>query len=80
MMNRNIKDFLGKKVRHFKGGIYLVLYTAKHTETGENLVVYVSLNDHNKGQCFARPLDMFLSKVDKVKYPNATQEYRLELL
>lgn len=28
---------------------------------------------------YLRPYDMFLEKVDKVKYPNVEQEYRFEL-
>ena len=28
---------------------------------------------------YLRPYDMFLSKVDKEKYPNVKQEYRFEL-
>lgn len=40
------------------------------------LAIYKSLYD-NAG-AYARPLDMFLSEVDKEKYPNVTQEYRME--
>lgn len=40
------------------------------------LVLYVSLYD--KPTVWSRPVEMFLSKVDKEKYPQATQEYRLE--
>lgn len=64
--------------RHFKGGLYKVLYTAQHTETGEQLVIYQSINDKDK--IFARPYEMFLSEVDKEKYPDVTQKYRLELI
>ena len=49
-------------------------------EVSENdLVIYVPLyfSDYN---IYARPKDMFLSKVDKNKHPKATQEYRMELI
>ena len=41
------------------------------------LVIYRQLADET-GTIYARPYDMFNSKVDKEKYPNATQEYRFE--
>lgn len=44
----------------------------------DKLVLYKSLYD-NKG-CYARPYDMFLSKVDKEKYPNIQQEFRFECI
>lgn len=63
--------------KHFKGDYYIVLDVAEHTETGEKLVIYRALYEDAK--LYARPYDMFLSKVDKEKYPNVDQEYRLEL-
>ena len=63
--------------RHFKGDYYIVVDIAIHSETGEKLVLYRSL--YGDGILYARPYDMFISKVDKEKYPNVTQEYRLEL-
>ena len=68
---REIKK--GKKYRHFKGDIVTVLELAKDSETLEDLVVYL----HNN-QVWVRSLSMFLSKVDKEKYPNITQVYRFE--
>ena len=66
---------IGKKYRHFKGFIITVITIAKNTETLEDMVVY----DHD-GDIWVRPYDMFISKVDKVKYPDVEQEYRFELL
>ena len=63
--------------RHFKGDYYLLVDTAKHSETGEEYVVYRKLY----GDCslWIRPLGMFLEKVDKEKYPDVEQEYRFQL-
>ena len=63
----------GKKYKHFKGDIVTVLELAKDSETLEDLVVY----EHNN-QIWVRSLEMFLSKVDKKKYPNVEQTYRFE--
>ncbi len=52
------------KYQHYKGNKYLVLCTAKHTETLEDMVVYVSLYENSESQVWVRPAKMFLEKVD----------------
>ncbi len=63
--------------RHFKGDYYIVEDIATHSETKEKYVVYRRL--YGDGTPWIRPYDMFLSKVDKEKYPNVEQEYRFQL-
>lgn len=63
--------------RHFKGDLYFVEDVAIHSETMEKFVVYRALYGENG--LYIRPYDMFLSKVDREKYPDVQQEYRFEL-
>ena len=80
----------GDVVQHFKRGFlsaaelaaepekyrYDILGTAEHTETGEILMIYRPR--YGEKRLFARPLEMFLSEVDRSKYPGAAQKYRFE--
>ena len=66
-----------QRYRHFKGNEYQVIAVAKDaSEDDKQYVIYQALYGDYK--IYARELNEFLSKTDKVKYPNATQEYRFE--
>lgn len=66
----------GDIVRHFKGNRYQILHFAKDSETQEDVVVYRAL--YGEGGVWVRPMAMFFSPVDRVKYPDAAQTYRFE--
>ena len=83
---------VGDIVQHFKREVlfdknnqlylYKILEIAEHTETGEKLVIYQALYDSDAMGIhfgvFARPFDMFISEVDRDKYPDIKQKYRFE--
>ena len=63
--------------KHFKGDYYLVEDIVKYSETKEEMVLYRQLYGENT--LWVRPKEMFLSEVDREKYPNVTQKHRFEL-
>lgn len=82
---------IGDVVKHFKremienpGSQYLykILAFAKHTEIGEDLVIYQALYENDAMgvhfDVYARPYNMFMGKVCRKKGDRYQQEYRFE--
>ena len=68
---------VGGTYRHFKGKTVKVIALSRHSERPNELTVVYKCEN---GRVFNRPYDMFVSKVDKEKYPDVEQEYRFSLV
>lgn len=68
---------VGRTYKHFKGHIYKVLMIATDADCiDRKLVIYENVLDK---KIWARKYEEFISKVDKIKYPDVKQTYRFEL-
>ena len=66
----------GQVYKHFKGALIEIIAVAKDSEDLSEKIVYKHLDTN---EIWVRDKDMFLSKVDKIKYPDVEQEYRFML-
>lgn len=64
-LSKNIsRPEVGAVYKHYKGNKYLVLAIGKHSETTEDMVIYVSLYDNPESQVWVRPLGMFMETIE----------------
>lgn len=61
-----MEDIRPGRYRHFKGNEYQVLFTARHSETQELMVVYRAL--YGEGGLWVRPAAMWAECVDRDGY------------
>lgn len=67
----------GDIYRHFKGKKYKILDLAVCTETGEDMVVFETVDGPRR--VYASFLETFLSPLDAARHPHSEQKYRFEL-
>ncbi len=75
-MEKETTDVAPGRYRHYKGNFYEVIGVARHSETGEKLVVYRCL--YGDGSLWVRPAGMFTESVivDGRKVPRFSRHER----
>lgn len=68
-----IREIKPGRYRHYKGNEYQVLFSARHSETEERLVIYKAL--YGEGQIWARPVSMWNEIVNVDGRPIPRFEY-----
>lgn len=74
--NKIKQELVGNKFKHFKGHIIIVKDVTIDTENEDYRVIYYHIKDSSV--IWDRPYSMFISKVDREKYPQVEQEYRFQ--
>ena len=62
-MREEQQQIMPGRYRHFKGNEYMVIGTALHSETMEQLVVYRALYD--EGGLWVRPVSMWNERIER---------------
>ena len=62
----------GEVWTHFKKKDYRIVGIAEHTENKKKFVVYRAM--YGGFELYVRPYEMFMSEIDRNKYPNAKQK------
>ena len=70
------RELLSEEEKAANRYLYEIVGVATHSETREPMMVYRPLYDD--GGMYVRPLEMFLSEVDREKYPEVKQHYIFE--
>lgn len=73
---------VGGMYKHFKGNLYKVLMVVNDadTPTDEEIKKLVIYQNTVNNTVWARNIENFTSKVDKIKYPDIKQTFRFELI
>ena len=70
------RETLNDAERNANKYLYIIIGIAEHTETKEPMMIYQALYDDFG--IYARPYEMFMSEVDREKYPEIKQKCRFE--